>query len=138
MPIGSQTNVPNAGNSLFLINGSIWHEGAGVPDQALGQYPDFYINTTTNEYYAKQCDGTWLLKGSFGTPISCQTEIINLVANVPLIVSNANITNEICAYQAQNALNESIDIKIVQPTPTTLSVMSNINLNNVQIKMIGF
>ena len=47
--------------------GSVWLSGTGTPAGALGKVTDWYVNTTSGDYYEKTATATWTLRGTFGT-----------------------------------------------------------------------
>lgn len=45
--------------------GSLWYSGSGAPSAALGEVDDFYIDTSTSQWYKKTAVSTWTLQGNF-------------------------------------------------------------------------
>lgn len=60
-PVSGQISLLN------FPNGSQIYTGAGVPNPALGAPGDFYLDTTTGNYYTKGMSG-WTLQGNLSGP----------------------------------------------------------------------
>lgn len=48
------------------MNGSVWYTGSGPPDQALGVFRDFYLDSNNGDYYRK--GAVWELEGNLKGP----------------------------------------------------------------------
>jgi hypothetical protein len=53
-------------------DGTTWLTGAGAPAGNIGEVGNYYINTTTGEFYEKVGDTSWALRGSFRGPQGIQ------------------------------------------------------------------
>jgi hypothetical protein len=49
-------------------NGATWLNDTTTPNTTLGNTDDFYLNTTTGEYYKKSSNNSWVLQGNLTGP----------------------------------------------------------------------
>ncbi len=62
------TNGINGTNGSDGINGTMWLSGTTAPANILGNTNDFYINTSSGDYYKKTGPTTWTYQGSLMGP----------------------------------------------------------------------
>jgi|GEM_PF-798409 len=55
-------------NGMDGMNGSIWLTGSGVPDGALGNINDLFLNNDNGDYYLKTSTVSWTLQGNLKGP----------------------------------------------------------------------
>ena len=53
--------------------GEAWFSGTSAPTTGTGQVGDWYINSSTGDFYEKTGTTTWTLRGSLKGPIGAQS-----------------------------------------------------------------
>lgn len=105
-----------------------------VAPEAIG---DHYINTATRQEWRSFGTDTvadWVLQVS---GILCQTEVTNLVANTPTVLTFNLLSSEICSVEIKDTTGERIHMNYTIIAPNQVSLTSNLDLNNISVTVVG-
>lgn len=114
---------PAGDNGVDGARGSVWRTGTTVPDIGLGLDGDFYIRTTTGEYYGPKTAGAWgAVVGSFSSA-------------TPGTINQVLVSNGAGGYGA--SFTPSLEAKSVSYTWADRPLVGNTTGDRIVITNVG-